>query len=150
VAALDPGALDALAPPVAGRAVRVRIDGRVVAERGDPVGPSVRRVALVGNRTARTRTVNLTGTTRVPVNRSARVDVDVDRGPGAYVATVRVDERVVLHDASGLDGNATVRRRPYANGTVRLVGPSQVGTVRVTTYPVRTNATTLEVTVGAA
>lgn len=147
--ALDPPALDALAPPVAGRAVRVRVDGRVVAERGDPAGASARRVVLAGNRTARTRTANLTDATRVPVNRSARVDVDVDRGPGAYVTTVLVDGRVVLHEPSGLDGNATLRRRPSANGTLRFVGPTSVGTVRVTTYPVETNATTLEVTVGA-
>jgi hypothetical protein len=149
VSALDSAALDALAPPVAGRAVRVRVGGRVVVERGDPTGRSVRRLVLVGNRTPRTRRVNLTRASPVPVNRSARVDVAVDRGPGAHVTTVRVDDRVVLHDAAGLDGNLTVRRRPYANGTLRFVGPAPSGTVRVTTYPVETNATTLEVTVGA-
>lgn len=151
-ATLTPARLDALAPPVAGRAVRVRLGGRTLFERGDADGgTTARRIVLAGERTARTRTVNATAGSVVLPRRTATVTLAVRTGAG-NVTAVRANDRVVLRDPSGIRGPTTVRTsrytttrlsfetRPGANGTVD-------GRIRITAYPVSATKATLAVTV---
>lgn len=153
VAAFDADRLEEAFPVVGDRAVRVRLDDRTLASRGDPHGGrTIRRVVVVADRTAVTRTPALGagGATTLP-RRTTRVDVRIDTPDGTTVRTVRANDRVVLHDPSGLEGNHTVEVSRL--DTVRLSfeasGPLPEGSVAVTYYPATTTKAVLEVTVGA-
>lgn len=148
LATLTPGDLDRLAPAVAGRAVRVSLDGRTLVERGDPARSTVRRAVLVTERRSVERTVTLgLDDAAVEVGRTASVRLVVSAAPGAGVETVRAGDRVVLHNPSGVTGPATVRTRPGGNTTLRfaLNGSAEV---TLTTFPQTRRPATLEVAVG--
>lgn len=137
--------LDSLAPPVEGRAVRVRIGGRTVVNRGYPSdGTTIRRVVLVATETERTRTISVADGTAVTLpRRSPRVEITFSSD--ADVETVRTNGRVVLHDPDGLDGTRSVSLSRYETATLTFAGGT--GTVDVTSYPRQTRKTVLEVTV---
>lgn len=146
-------ALRSAFPVVGERAVRIRLDDRTVATRGDPAGGrTVRRIVVVEDRTAVTRTPELGGDRAVTLpRRTPRVDVRIDPPDGTTVRTVRADDRVVLHDPGGIAGNFTVRVSRLE--TVRLSfeasGALLPGSVVITYYPATTTKAELEVTVGA-
>lgn len=140
--------LDRLAPAVAGRPVRVELDGRTLVERGDPRGATVRRAILVADRRSVERTVTLTeDNATVALARTAQVRIVVSSPSGVAVRTVRAGDRVLLHDPGGIRGPAMVRTRPVANGSLRFT-LNGTADVTLTTFPRSTAPATLEVTVG--
>lgn len=152
VAGLDAATVVSDYPVVGDRAFRVRLDDRTLAGRGDPSGGyTVRRIVLVQQRTAVSRTPSLADDATTLPRRTPEVHLDVDPPDGTTVRTVRADGRVVLHDPSGLEGEYTVDVSRL--DTVRLEfeadGPLPGGSVEVTYYPARSTKALLEVTVGA-
>lgn len=146
---LSVASVERLAPAVAEREIAVRLGDRRLVSRGDPSGGvTVHRVVLVSRTTPRTRTVSATGGVTLP-RRTGRLRFGFGN---ASVETVRVEDRVVAHDPTGLEGttNVSVSRRQ----TLRVTFDSSStvtaapGTVTVTSYPTRTHKGTLEVTVG--
>jgi len=130
-----------------GTDVRVAIDGRVRFERGDPSGPTARRLVLVAERQRVTLQPPLAvGTVTLP-RRSPRATIRID--PTADVSTVRANDRVVLHDPDGLTGRHDVPLSRYETTTLRFEGEVEDGDVAVTYYPRRTTKGRLEVTVDA-
>ena len=136
--------LDAIAPPSAGRPVRVRLGGETVIERGDPTGATVERVVLVAERTTRSRSVAVGDGDELTLPR--RTDrVELTFGAGSTVETVRADGRVVLHDPGGLAGQFVVEPSRYETVTLAFEGgTAQVG---LESRPLRTEKATLRVTV---
>jgi hypothetical protein len=142
---LDAASVAELAPD--GVDLRVAVDGETVYERGDPTGPTARRIALVAERQTATVEPPLAyGETTLP-RRSPRATIDVDASAG--VETVRANDRVVLHDPDGLGGSYDVSLSRYETTTLRFDGDPQRGDVTVTYYPRRTTKALLEVTVDA-
>lgn len=149
--ALNASELDRLAPPVRGRAVRVRLGNETLLERGDPDGPTVRRVVRVEDGTRRSESVDLSKRAAVSLpDRVRRVGVDISVGGDARLTTVRANDRVVLHDATGLEGEYVASVPPVASPRLSFAledGRNATAVVRWTA----TNATTeqLAVTVDA-
>lgn len=151
---LTPADVDALAPAVRNRSVRVGLGDRTLVSRGDPTGgATARRIVLVADRRATTRTLDLDRHDSLTLpRRTPRARLSIRSGPNTTVRTVRAGDRVVLHDPDGLGdsvGNATVRLSRYE--TARLEVETRGGTngsVAVTTYPAETTKATLVVTVG--
>jgi hypothetical protein len=148
--ALNASDLDRLAPPVRGRAVRVRLGDETLVERGDPDGPTVRRLVRIERHESRTTSVNLRERSSVSLSgRVERVRLSVSTVGNATLTTVRANERVVLYDPSGLDGEYVVSVPPVSPPRLSFVVRGEPeGTVTVEWR--ETNATTapLEVTVG--
>lgn len=152
VQSLNASTLTRLAPVLAGRDVRVRLDGETVVERGSPRGgQTVSRVVRVGTSENVTRTLNLSRTSRLTLSaRTSRVTLAVQPGPNTSVRTVRVNGRVVRHDPDGVDGleTVTVSRRTPATLSVSVTG-NATGYVDVRYAAVGTEDAVLEVTVDA-
>lgn len=147
--------LEAMAPALRDRAVRVRLDDRSLLERGAPEGATVRRVVLVAAETTAARRIDLDESGRVTLpRRTERVRLSIDSGPNTTVVTARANDRVVLHDPNGLDGVTTVPVSRYDTTTISVESQSgrttgsPNGTVELTYYPVRTTKAVLEVSVG--
>ncbi|WP_336134501.1 DUF7263 family protein [Natronomonas amylolytica] len=135
VADIVPGGVD----------IRVVIDGETIYERGDPTGPTARRIALRADRQTVTVDPPLThGETTLP-RRSPTATVDIDADAG--VETVRANDRVVLHDPDDLGGEYDIALSRYETTTLRFDGDPQPGDVTVTYYPRRTTKALVEVTV---
>ena len=139
-------------PAVDDGAVRVRLDDRTLAERGDPSdGYTVQRVVLVEEETEVSRTPRLEADAVTLPRRTDRVDLRIDPPEGTTVTTVRADGRIILYDPSGLDGEHTADVSRFE--TVRLEfeadGSLPEGSVDVTYYPPQTRKGLLEVTVDA-
>jgi hypothetical protein len=154
--------VDELAPMVRGGAVVVQLDDRTLLRRGDADGGvTVRRGVLVGTATNRTLAVDLaTDETATLPHRTTAVTLDVRPGPNTTVHTVRVNDRIVLHNDSGLSGEATVptstRRTTEltfeaaatpVNATVPGVPAGTNGTVELSYTTVTGEPATLVVTV---
>jgi len=148
VADLDAGALHAAVPATRNRAVRVTLNGSVVAETGDAAGgATVRRVVLLERTEAFTRRPALgqNGTLRLAPTASATVRLDA----AANVTALWAAGRQVRHDPAGLVGTfdlALDRAGPTrlrVNGT----GPVPPGAMTVTTRPWSTETAVLAVTV---
>ncbi|MEZ3116165.1 hypothetical protein RYH80_09585 [Halobaculum sp. MBLA0147] len=145
---LSVASVERLVPAIAERDFVVRLGDRRLVSRGDPAqGVTVHRVVLVSRTTPRTRTVSATGGVTLP-RRTGRLRFGF---ANASVETVRVDDRVVAHDPTGLEGATTVSvsrrqtlRVTFDSSSSAVTG----GTVAVTSYPTRTYKATLEVTVG--
>lgn len=138
-------ALSELAPPTAGRAVRLRLDDETLFERGDPAsGTTVRRVVLVAEPTTRTRTVVVDDGSSYTLPRRT-TSVDLVFGGDSTVETVRLNGRVVLHDPAGLTGRFTITASRYETATLGFEGGS--ATVDIENHPLRTRKATLRVTV---
>lgn len=144
VAGLTLADLDALAPPVANRSVRVRLGGETLLERGDPTGATVERVVLLAGRTTRSRAVAVGDGDEVTLPR--RTDrVELTFGPESTVETMRVNGRVVLHDPGGLSGQFVIEPSRYETATLSFDGG--VAQVGIESRPLRTEKATLRVTV---
>lgn len=166
---LDADRLDALVPTARDAAIRVRVGDETLAERGRVTdGATVRRVVLVTNRTSEARTLDLsTATTTTLPRRTDRVRLDIQTGPQTTVQTVRANDRVVLHNesgvgsvdgASGVDGldgvddsgELSVRVSRYETTTLSFETAGEGnGNVTVTYYPARTTKTVVAVTADA-
>lgn len=149
VAGLTPALLTAEFPIADGSEVRIRIGDRTVVERGDATGgATVRRVVLVERRQSVSYEPPLDrGRTTLP-RRTDRVHLNIST-TSPPVRTVRANDRVVLHEPSGLDGNYSVRLSRYETTTLAFdaTGSFSRGDVRVTYVPAETTKATLEVTV---
>lgn len=127
---------------------RVTVDGTVRYERGTPDGgTTVRRIVLVAERQTISVQPRLETPTVTLPRRSPRATIRIDSA--ADVETVRANERVVLHDPAGLDGEYDVGLSRYETTTLRFEGEAETGDATVTYYPRRTSKAVLEVTVDA-
>ena len=142
---LDAAAVESVVPD--GTPIRVAVDGETVYERGDPTGPTARRLAVVAERQRVTLDPPLSGGNVTLPRRSPRATIEVD--PGASVRTVRANGRVVLYDPAGITGEHEVSLSRYETTKLRFDGSPDDDEVRVTYYPRRTTKGRLEVTVGA-
>jgi len=143
---LDEAAVEAVVP--SGVDARVVVDGETVYERGDPTGaPTVRRLGVLAERQPVTVRPPLRfGAVTLP-RRSARAILTVD--PGTDVETVRANDRVVLHDPGGVEGEHEVRLSRYETTTLRFDDYRLEGDVTVTYFPRRTRKALVAVTVDA-
>jgi hypothetical protein len=141
---LDAASTEAVAPPET--AIRITLDDDTIYERGDPSGgPTIRRLVAVAEPQAVTIEPPLSfGTVTLP-RRSPRATIDID--PGTGIETVRANDRVVLYDPSGIDGEHEVTLSRYETTTLSFDGDPREGDVAVTYYPRRTTKAHLEVTV---
>lgn len=152
VASFDAAALRSALPGLADRDVAVTLDDEPVAATDDDVeGYSIERIVLV----ERTRSVEVgaafDGTNRSVTlpRRTDRVDVRIDRSTNATVTSVRIDDRIVRRNESGLIGNVSIATSRYRTATVSIdadgrLAPDEAG---LTYYPSRTEKALLEVTV---
>ena len=131
--------------------VRVTLDGRTLVSDGTPAGGvTVERIVLLEGQETRTITPALERSRTVTLpRRTSSVNLTVQPPVNTTVRTVRVNGRVRLHNASGLNGTHEV---PVAAiETARLgfetVGPLSNDSVRIGYVPVRTEKARLEVTV---
>lgn len=145
ISELSAADVDALAPPVANRSVRVRLGGKTLLERGDPTGgATVERVVLVAERTTRSRSLAVGDGGELTLPR--RTDrVELTFGSESGVETVRANGRVLLHDPGGVTGQFVVEPSRYETTTLSFAG----GTARVVveSTPLQTEKATLRVTV---
>lgn len=140
---LDADGIEPISP--SDESIRVTVDDEPVYERGDPTGPTIRRLVLVAERQNVTITPPLEfGTVTLP-RRSPRATITVR--DDADVETVRANDRVVLHSTDGINGSHNVRLSRYETTTLRFDGTPEEGDVTVTYYPRRTTKALLEVTV---
>ncbi|WP_135364265.1 DUF7263 family protein [Halosimplex halophilum] len=110
LASLDAATLRSYYPILDGRSFRVTVDGRAVAAAGTPRGGTTRRrVVLVERRRNETVTPSFSGPNRVTLpRRTPWVELDIDAPDNVSVSGVRANERTVLRDPDGLDGQYTV------------------------------------------
>lgn len=152
-AALDDG-LDDWFPSADGLDLRVSLAGAVIAERGDPThGTTVRRLVLVAERHTRTLEPALTSSDQAVTlpRRAPAVDITISPPGGTTVSTVRVNERVVLHDPTGLDGTYSVSLSRFETTTIAFdaTGSLPPGSVVLEYRPTATEKAVLVVTVDA-
>lgn len=140
--------LDGAYPVARDRPVRVAIDGEPVLSRGDPDGPTVERLVLVGRRQSVTVRPPLAGRAVALPRRTQRIDLDLRPPNGTVIRTVRANDRVVLRNPEGLDDNYTVRAARYQTVrlTVEAVGDLPQGSVAITYHPLETTKARLQVT----
>lgn len=139
--ALTASDLERLVPELAGRAVRVRISGLTVVDRGDPTGgTTVRRLGLLVTTDTWSGTLTAGGKVLTVPRRTDRITVT----PRGEVETVRVDGRVVLHDPAGLDGETVVNVSRYDTLAVTADGD---GNATVEATPETTEKALIVVTV---
>lgn len=139
-----------VAPPAEEYAVAVTLNGERIAKSGDPVsGTTIRRLVLLER--PRTETLEPDGSTATVPRRADEATVTLSPSNGTTIRTVRANDRVVLHNASGLDGTFEVSLVPSRTTTLRFqaVGVISPGTIRVVYDAPRTTKTTLAVTVDA-
>ena len=132
---------------------RVTLDGRTVVERGDPTGgATMRRIVLVSETTTRQFEPTLEGSDVVTLpRRTTSATLTLDPPSGVNIATVRADDRVVLHDSNGLDGTYDVTLQRYDTVRFQFEADSDLpaGTVRIAYRAEATTKAVLAVTVDA-
>lgn len=145
--------LERSAPPAAEYAVTVELAGDAIAGSGTVhSGTRISRLVVVESRETRTLTPDLTTTDAVTLpRRSAQATVTIDPPPGTTVWTVRANDRVVLHNRSGLDGSYEVPLVPYETTALRFqrAGRLEPGNVTIGYDAPRSTKETLVVTVDA-
>lgn len=149
---LSSATLDRNFPVARGHELRIRLGGRTLVERGDPVGGvTMRRVVLVERRQTVTYVPPLRRNETTIPRRTRRATLRIDPPPATTVRTVRANGRVVLHNRSGLRGTFDVRLSRFETTTLTFEtdGPLTAGTVTVTYYPARMTKAMLVVTVDA-
>ncbi|WP_231184149.1 hypothetical protein [Haladaptatus sp. DYF46] len=141
--------------PVLGeRAFRIRVGETVIAERGSPTGgTTVRRIVLVENRSAVTRTPPLSASDpefTLP-RRTPNATLVVRPPDGTTVSVVRANGRVVLRNTSGVDGrfHVSLPRFETTRFAFETDGDLPTGSVEVTYYPETTRKAVVAVTVDA-
>lgn len=149
----DQSALEGHAPPASEYAVSVTLAGEEIASSGPGHrGTRISRLVVVESRESRTLTPELTTTDAVTLpRRSATATVTIDPPAGTTVWTVRANDRVVLHNRSGLDGRYEVSLVPYETTALRFqrAGRLEPGNVTVEYDAPRSTKETLVVTVDA-
>lgn len=145
LADLTPTDVEAVAPAVVGKDLRVRVGDRVILERGSPTGgTTVRRIALLATTDRWSEELATDGDSLTLPRRTTTVTIREVEGD---VHTVRVDGRIVLHDPDGIDGETTVDVSRYE--TIRVTAEGEGASVTVVATPETTEKALLEVTVDA-
>lgn len=129
--------------------VSVSVDGETLVETGEVVdGTTVQRVVLVTNRTNRTVTPGLDGRDSLTLPRRTPW-ISVDIAPSAAApTTLRVNDRVLLHDPGGLTGSYRVTVSRRVTPRLEFEGADlDTGAVDVTYAPATARKVVLEVTV---
>ncbi|GGM68765.1 hypothetical protein J2752_002036 [Halarchaeum rubridurum] len=141
--------LGALFPAARGHAVRIALDGDVVAAAGDAsAGATSRRLVLVTSAETRTYGPRFeTGTGFALRGRVDALDVTLTPPNGTRVTAVRVGGRVALSDPRGLAGAYRVAVSPYRNASVAVDadGPLPAGSVVLVAHGETTRTAVLEV-----
>lgn len=141
-------------PSSNGISLRISLDETVIAERGEPTaGATVRRLVLVAEPHMRTFEPALTSSDDAVTlpRRASSAQIAIVPPSGNTVETVRVNDRVVLHDPSGLDGTYSVSLSRFETATIEFdaSGPLPQGSVRIRYQPAATEKAVLVVTVDA-
>lgn len=154
VSDLNASRLQTLFPVVEGDDVAVRLDDRTLAATGDTAGgTTIRRVVLVEQRESVTLTPSVS-----PVEpkvtlprRSPEVKIELTPPDGTTVTAVRANDRVVLRNASGLEGAFEVQLSRFETATLAFEtdGPLPTGSVELTYMSTETRKAVLAVTVDA-
>jgi len=138
-------------PVIGNRSVRIRLDERTVLRDGTPAdGTTIRRVILVHTVERRTYEprFRVSNATTLP-RRTDRVKIAIEPSAATAVRTVRVNERVGLHNATGLRGNFSIDVSRFETTTLEFAANRSMarGDVRVWYFPSETTKATLAVTV---
>lgn len=153
VEGFDQVALERRAPPASEYAVSVELADEEIARSGKVhSGTRISRLVVVESREPRTLTPDLATADAVTLpRRSARATVTIDPPAGTTVWTVRANDRVVLHNRSGLDGSYEVPLVPYETTELRFqrAGRLEPGNVTISYDAPRSTKETLVVTVDA-
>jgi hypothetical protein len=113
----DGEALRAISPAVAEHDVRVTLDGEEIAVDGDPNGgTTIYRLVRVQQR--ETRTIEPDETSVTLPRRATGATLTITGGTTVW--TVRANERVVLHNSSGLRGTFEIDIPEYTTTELRL------------------------------
>jgi hypothetical protein len=149
----DQSALEESALPAGEYAVSVELADEEIARSGAVhSGTQITRLVVVESREPRTLTPDLTTADAVTLpRRSAQAMVTIDPPAGTTVWTVRANDRVVLHNRSGLDGSYEVPLVPYETTELRFqrAGRLQPGNVTIGYDAPRSTKESLVVTVNA-
>lgn len=132
-------------------AVRLSIDGDSVVSGPDARGgTTVRRIVTVRRTERRTITPALGPNKAITLpRRSEELAIDLHPPNGTTIHTVSANDRVLLRNQSGLDGEYEIELSRFETARLRFAGPGplQEGNVTVE-YPVeRTTRATMAVTV---
>jgi hypothetical protein len=138
-------------PVLDGRGIRVTLGDDVLVEDGSPEGgTSISRIVLVEETAEQTLVPRFRAGNHVTFpRRTSRVKLDIDPSDNVSVSAVRANERTVLSDDDGLDGDyeVAVSRRETLRLTFVANGSLSPGSVEATLYPRQTRKTQLTVTV---
>lgn len=149
-AAFSGAKLRQIAPPAGEYAVEVTLDSERIASSGDPVGgTTIRRLVLLER--PRAETLVPDGSTATIPRRADAATVTLSPPTGTTIRTVRANDRVVLHNASGLNGTFEIALVPGETTQLRFqtVGAVPSGAIRIVYDAPRTTKATLAVTVDA-
>lgn len=156
---LDPNAVRELSaadlrsryPTLDDRQFSVSLDGEVLAASGSPAGgTTVRRIVLVERTERRTMYPQFSaGNIATLPRRTDRVQLDVSPPENVSVSVVRANDRTVLRDPDGLEGEYTVpvTRRETVQFTFLANGSLERGSVELAHFPRETTKAELAVTV---
>lgn len=150
IVALDGKTLAERFPIIGDRSVRIRLGDRTILERGTPTGQSISRIVLISTRRSVTREpTHIDSGVTIP-RRTDRISVTIDPPAGSTVTTIRLGDRVVRYNESGLEGTYTVSSSRYRTVRLSVVanGPLPPGSVTVTYHPLETTKVVMVVTVG--
>lgn len=132
-------------------AVRITVGGRtVVSEPNVRDGTTVRRIVSIRRIDRRSLTPRLGSNKAVTLpRRTESVSIDLDPPNGTTIETVSANDRVLLHNASGLDGHYDVELSRFETARLRFAGSGPLLRGNVTLeYPVEQRSrATLVVTV---
>jgi hypothetical protein len=147
----DRAALERSVPPATEYAVSVEVADEEIASSGaGHSGTRITRLVVIESRESRTLTPDLTTTDAVTLpRRTAQATVAIDPPAGTTVWTVRANDRVVLHNRSGLGGSYAVSLNPYETTELRFqrAGRLQPGNVTIEYDALRSTKESLVVTV---
>lgn len=130
--------------------VSVELDGEPIATTGGASdGTTIRRLVVVENRSRETIEPALGWQRAVTLpHRGYRTTLTLSPPAGTTVTTVRANDRVVLHDETGLDGTYEISLSRFETTTLRFSanGPLPRGSVEIEYGAIRSRKATLAVT----
>lgn len=142
VRGLTPIRFDRLYPAASGVDIRIKLGHTTIIEQGDPTGgTTIRRVVLIERR--QSVTIPFRGDTLTLPRRSTRATITIS---DPVTTTVRVNDRIVLYNPDGLQGEFEIDLSRYETTKIHL---EPTGTATVTYYPAQTTKAELVVTVDA-
>lgn len=136
---LDSGTLRNELAVVEDEAIRISVGGSpVVSEPNARDGTTVRRIVSVRRIERRSLTPRLGSNKAVTLpRRTESVSIDLDPPNGTTIETVSTNDRVLLHNASGLDGHYDVELSRFETARLRFAGSGPLYQGNVTLeYPI--------------